>query len=257
MDSRILLVTFICTLFTIGSSMPLVSGSGRVTLKSKYPLYRFYFPSTHAFLFATNASTDLLALEHNPFALEILWQWIPLPQYEAALFRNLASKQYLCFDNHGKAVAIANLNLKRCLLQIFLLKSPNRTTSNHSASGGNNESIPGDEQLVKASLNTAVTGGLLTFKIPSAVQLRSKLDHQFYVGFCHNGHTFTHENPHNEECPIVDLPIQWNVVDVCPPIPTHCQVPDCMSGEEVYGRSDACPTDCHLIIHCIAMSDAL
>ncbi|KAM7532887.1 hypothetical protein Aperf_G00000128417 [Anoplocephala perfoliata] len=174
-----------------------VAASGEADVSDiDYPVYRFLFHQTNAYLSQSSTSCEIVAQEQNPFSSEIEWQWIPHIRYNGALLRNLRTRNFLCFDNEGKPVAVKQANLERCLLQALLPKfaifkrandiqideeeffyedqfEPLSTTfSVHQSENANFGTLRPKDNGVK-------------FAIPTAIHLKSLFDDRsWYVGFC-------------------------------------------------------------------------
>ncbi|KAM7532904.1 hypothetical protein Aperf_G00000128432 [Anoplocephala perfoliata] len=225
-------------------------------------IFRFYFQQTHAYLSQSTTSCEVVAQERNPFSCEIEWQWIPHSKYNATLLRNLATGNYLCFDDEGKPVAVKHPKLERCLLRAFPPKFDyvKRTNDIQMCKGGLFQGIESEffAAIFSAIQSQAVNYGSLRpkhngvqYRLPAAVHLKSLLDDRsWYVGFCTNGHAFANDNPYREDCSNIYLPKWWNVVELCPPIPQHCWIQECMPNNEIPKSGVACPEDCVSSIRC-------
>nr|CDS33961.1 hypothetical protein HmN_000558100 [Hymenolepis microstoma] len=184
--------------------------------QSKFSVFRFYFPPTRAYLSSNSTSSEVSVLEKNPFSKEIMWQWIPQPARKSILFRNLDSMKYLCFSAKRKLVALPKLDLERCL--VFLEIADSR-----------------DDE---------------TFRIPGPVRIKSGTNFNQKAGFCKNGYAYAPDDPSNWMCKRDSLPIRWDVVTICGPIPKYCWKPQCILVNGEFNRNPGCLSECHLLIHC-------
>ncbi|VDO16023.1 unnamed protein product [Rodentolepis nana] len=188
--------------------------------QSKFSVFRFYFPPTRAYLSSNGTSSEVSVLEKNPFSKGIMWQWIPQPARKAILFRNLDSMKFLCFNVKGKLVALSELNLERCLVALEIADSRH------------------DE----------------TFKIPGPVRIKSRTKLNQKAGFYRNGYAYAPDDSSNEMGTRNILPIRWDVITICGPIPRYCWIPECIFGNGEFNRNPGCLIECHLLIHCREMS---
>ncbi|KAM7532845.1 hypothetical protein Aperf_G00000128456 [Anoplocephala perfoliata] len=183
------------TLSTLSYTVPPIVNIGENLPDSKeyyasdinFPIYRLYFHQTDAYLSQSTTSCEVVAQEQNPFSCEIEWQWIPHPKYNATLLRNLATGNYLCFDDEGKPVAVKQAKLERCLLRaLFPEFDPVRRANDMEVC--EEDLFQGNESdffdtILSADKNQTVNYGTLKPKrngvkahLPAAVFLKSLLN---------------------------------------------------------------------------------
>lgn len=126
--------------------------------------------------------------------------------------------------------------------------------SKNNRNNVSNRIITGYPQQNRRSLRRI--GGLVDFLLPAVIHLTSKQQTpEWRVGFCLNGHAFANRNPFAEKCPSYTLPVRWNLLYMCPPIPRYCRIPECQSNNTVYGEHFGCPYTCRASIFCGDTSD--
>ncbi|VDL21589.1 unnamed protein product [Hymenolepis diminuta] len=247
-----------------------------------FPAFRFYSPDIRAYLSKSNSSREIVAEERNPFSQIIEWEWMPQPRYNGVYLRNRISKHFFCFNKNGRPAVRKHLNRERCLLHGYIrfygsTKRPKFTnkrfqtdnirvntlnnfnfqdsiTSRNNRNNISNYITTGYPQRNRRSLRRI--GGLADFLLPAVIHLTSKQQTpEWRVGFCLNGHAFANRNPFAEKCPSYTLPVRWNLLYMCPPIPRYCRIPECQSNNTVYGEHFGCPYTCRASIFCGDTSD--
>ncbi|KAL5111997.1 hypothetical protein TcWFU_004595 [Taenia crassiceps] len=253
-----------------------ISGFDAVTA---FPVFRFYNSETRAYLSRSNSTSEVVAQDRDPFSQNIEWEWIPQPKNFGAFLRNKASKYFLCFNKHGRPTARKRVNPRRCLLHGFLPSrelavpgKPLKSAHKQSSPGQTHVAVKSESQFQTtiAATNTSSNGSNSTevrrsfrrdypprsdsfakFSIPVAVHLASKLHNPtWYIGFCPNGHAFANRKPYMAVCPNYRLSKRWNLLYICPPIPTQCRRPECRSIRRTVTQSRECPRACQFGIHC-------
>ncbi|VDO03724.1 unnamed protein product [Rodentolepis nana] len=263
-------------------NVQLKSNTDSLRTNAVFPAFRFYSPDVHAYLSKSNSSREIVARERNPFSQIIEWEWIPQPRYNGVYLRNRVSKHFFCFNKNGRPAVRKSLNRERCLLHGYIrfysgtkrpksakrrsqarntfvnafkesnLQVPYKTMSNRNAT---NNSIPtGYPRRNKRSLRRI--GGFADFLLPAVIHLTSRQQTpEWRVGFCLNGNAFVNRKPFAEKCPSYTLPVRWNLLYMCPPVPRYCRIPECQSENTVYGENIGCPYTCRASIFCGDTSD--
>nr|CDS33965.1 hypothetical protein HmN_000558500 [Hymenolepis microstoma] len=207
---------------------------------------------------------------------------MPQPRYNGVYLRNRVSKHFFCFNKNGRPAVRKSLNREQCLLHGYIrfYSGTRRPKSAKRRSQDNNTLVNALKESnlqvpIKTMNNTNTTnnsiptvyprrskrslrriGGFADFLLPAVIHLTSRQQTpEWRVGFCLNGHAFANRNPFGKKCPSYTLPVRWNLLYMCPPIPRYCRIPECQSNNTVYGENSGCPYTCRASIFCGDTSD--
>ncbi|VDO01224.1 unnamed protein product [Rodentolepis nana] len=231
MNSKLFLSITVLSFLLILESCSATAKKGNEGFKMMYPIFRFYFPPSNAYITGANNSNELVVQERNPFRLNVEWEWISKSRHGGLFLRNLDTQEYLCFDKIGKPVVQKELNFNGCLLVVSM--APLKMF------GGKKVSYP--------------KGVGPVYPPPWPVLIRPARAKQrvWRLGFCSNGHPFINGTPAKGACPVWILPRWWSILIMCPVIPDRCWTAACMSTSLTYGKRLRCPQECLNQIHCL------